>query len=203
MMLVSKMEIRSIETLKPFPRNPKKHPEEQIDKICSGIKEFGFLVPILIDADGEIIAGHGRLLAAQKLKMAEVPVILVDHLTPTQVKAFRIADNKLNESPWDYDMLTELLGEINQDGGNMDALGFDEAEINRMLDSLLSPESVGDGRVPTGKIDVDEPDTRVTIGKYWFSVPWQSYVIWIENLKQDVGFDDKSVVDELRRRLGC
>ena len=86
-----------INELKPYVRNPKEHPDFQIEKIANSINRFGFNVPILVDKDNEIIAGHGRLLAAKKLNLKEVPIILLENLTPDEVKAFRIADNKLVE----------------------------------------------------------------------------------------------------------
>lgn len=87
-----------INDLKPYAHNPKTHPEEQVDKIARSIEEFGFLVPILIDADNSIIAGHGRLMAARKTGLMEIPTICVDHLTEAQIRAYRIADNRLTES---------------------------------------------------------------------------------------------------------
>ena len=104
---MDKMKIKNtlIDDLRPYAHNPKTHPEAQIDKIARSIEEFGFLVPILIDGDNSIIAGHGRLLAARKLGLAEISTICVDHLTEAQIRAYRIADNRLTESAWDLEML--------------------------------------------------------------------------------------------------
>ena len=94
-----------ITDLKPYTHNPKTHPVKQVKKIANSISEFGFLVPVLVDADNLVIAGHGRLLAARMLGLTEVPVICVDHLTEAQVIAYRIADNKLTECEWDLEAL--------------------------------------------------------------------------------------------------
>ena len=99
----------SISTLKPYEQNAKKHPESQIKKIAASIKEFGFLQPLVVNRDGEVLVGHGRLLAAKKLGLLEVPVIYADKLTEQQQKAYRLADNKLNESDWDMKLVIEEL----------------------------------------------------------------------------------------------
>ena len=94
-----------IDKIKKYARNAKKHPQKQIDFIANSIKEFGFKVPILLDENFEIIAGHGRYLASKKLKLKELPCIIADDLTPEQIKMFRLADNKVAESEWDFDLL--------------------------------------------------------------------------------------------------
>jgi hypothetical protein len=93
---------RPIDELKPDPANPRRHSKKQIRQIRDSIEAFGFVVPILIDRDGNVIAGHARLLAAKALGWSEVPTLRLDHLTPAQVRAFRIADNRLTEiAVWD------------------------------------------------------------------------------------------------------
>jgi len=102
------MQTRLIETITPYPSNAKKHPEKQIKQIADSIKEFGFNQPIVVDKQGVIIVGHGRLEAAKILGLKEVPVIEVD-LTEQQAKAYRLADNKLNESDWDMNLVIDEL----------------------------------------------------------------------------------------------
>lgn len=113
---------KAIEELKPYKRNPRKN-ESAVDAVAASIKEFGFKVPIVIDANGEIIAGHTRLKAAKKLELTEVPCIVADDLTPEQVKAFRLADNKTAElSDWDLELLDFELDDIQLD---MSVFGFE------------------------------------------------------------------------------
>ena len=95
-----KTEMVPIAVLIPFVNNPKAHPAGQVDKIASSIKNFGFLVPLVIDGGNEIVAGYGRLLAAQKLGLGVVPCVRADNLTPAEIRAFRLADNKVAESDW-------------------------------------------------------------------------------------------------------
>ena len=108
------MEIKNvnIKELKPYEKNPRRN-DEAVRFVASSIKEFGFKVPIIVDKDMVIIAGHTRYKAAKRLKLKEVPVIMADDLTDEQVKAFRLADNKVAErSEWDFDLLTDELTDI-------------------------------------------------------------------------------------------
>lgn len=109
---------RKVGELIPYDYNTKKHDGKQINNVAESIKQFGFVQPVVIDTDGVIVIGHCRVLAAKKLGMSEVPCVCVDDLTPEQVNALRIVDNKSNESPWDMDLLSlELRG--------LDLSGFD------------------------------------------------------------------------------
>src|SRR5215472_3104163 len=93
---------RPLDELKRHPANPRRHSKKQIRQIAKSIKTFGFIVPILVDRYGNVIAGEARLLAARELGMTEVPTLCLDHLTPAQLRAFRIADNRLSEiATWD------------------------------------------------------------------------------------------------------
>ena len=106
------IEWKDIASVKPYARNAKKHDETQIANVAESIKQFGWQQPIVCDADGVIIIGHCRLLAAKKLGLKKVPVKTVDNLSEEQVKKLRALDNKLNESDWDFDLLAEDIGEL-------------------------------------------------------------------------------------------
>ena len=106
----------------PYGGNAKKHPAEQVKLIANSIKEFGFQQPIVVDKDNVVVIGHGRLLAAKRLKMSEVPVVRVENLTEDQVKALRLADNKVAESEWDMDSVLSEIADIDLD---MSDFGFD------------------------------------------------------------------------------
>ena len=121
--------------LVPYINNSRKHSNEQIAQIAASIKEFGWTNPILVDGEKGIIAGHGRLYAAMRLKMEEVPVIELAHLTPTQKKALIIADNKLAlNAEWDNELLTIELSELLADGFALEILGFNKEELNKLFD---------------------------------------------------------------------
>ena len=116
---------KDIKDLKPYKKNAKKHPKEQVEQIAESIKEFGFTQPVIIDKNNNVVAGHGRILGARKAGLKKVPTVCLDELTEEQIRAYRLVDNKLNESEWDYDMLDEELSVIENDI-DMNLFGFDE-----------------------------------------------------------------------------
>ena len=135
------IEYLNTKTIKPYKQNPRIHKSKQIAQIAQSIKAFAFNNPLLIDEKNEIIAGHGRWLAAQQLQLNEVPVIQLLHLSEAQKKAYRIADNKLTENgQWDVDLLKlEFLDLETLDlEFNLDITGFDIADIDLILDEHLA-----------------------------------------------------------------
>ena len=114
---------RDTADLIPYPKNPRKN-DRAVDKVASSIREFGFKVPVVIDKDGVIVAGHTRVKAAKQLGIKEIPCIVADDLTEEQIKAFRLADNKTAEfADWDFEILAEELADINDI--DMSEFGFD------------------------------------------------------------------------------
>lgn len=130
------IELLQIEKLIPYANNARNN-EKAVDKVAASIKEFGFRNPIIIDKNNEIIAGHTRLLAAKKLGLKEVPTIRADDLTPEQVKAFRIADNKTAEySEWNFELLAQELEELKLADYDLSLTAFDLSECEKLLDLL-------------------------------------------------------------------
>jgi len=128
--------------LKPDPANPHQHSKKQIGQIAKSIIAFDFNVPVLVDAELNVIAGHGRLLACGELGIDQVPTLCLDHLTPAQVRAFRIADNKLTENAtWDERLLAEQLHDLSLSGLDFDieVTGFEMGEIDLLIHSLEDP----------------------------------------------------------------
>lgn len=117
---------RNIRELKPYKKNAKKHPKEQIERIANSIKEFGFTQPVIIDKNDCVVAGHGRILGAKKAGLKEVPTVCLEDLTEEQIKAYRLVDNKLNESEWDDVLLAQELEELDKE--QMKLFGFDFGE---------------------------------------------------------------------------
>src|SRR5450432_4215651 len=121
-------------SLIPYARNARTHSDAQVAQIAASIREFGFTSPILVDGERGIIAGHGRLLAARKLGMTEVPTIELSHLSPAQKRAYVLADNRLALSAgWDEDMLRIELGDLHAEGFDLELTGFDPGEIASFL----------------------------------------------------------------------
>lgn len=161
------MEIKllHIEELKPYENNAR-HNEKAIDVVAQSIKEFGFKNPILIDSNNEIIAGHTRLLAAQKLGFKEVPTIKVEDLTPEQVKAFRIADNKTAEfAEWNFELLAKEMEELKVADYDLSLTGFDWSEAEKLLDTL---KEESDGENPDDDFEIELPEEPVSrLGDLW------------------------------------
>ena len=149
----------AVDKLIPYVNNSRKHSDAQVAQIAASIKEFGWTNPILVDGDHGIIAGHGRLMAARKLGMKEVPVIELAHLTDTQRKALIIADNKLAmNAEWDTDLLTIELNELLADNFAMEILGFDPKELSALLEPEVVEGLTDEDAVP----DVpEEPKTQL------------------------------------------
>lgn len=120
---------KNIDEIVPYAKNAKKHDKTQIANVAESIRQYGFVQPVVVDRDGVIVIGHCRTLAAKKLGMKEVPCVCVDELTPEQVAALRLVDNKSNESDWDMDLLGEELGELDLSAFDFD-WGFGEEDYS-------------------------------------------------------------------------
>jgi len=120
----------------PYVKNQKKHSDDQINKVAGSIAEFGFTSPIGIDKDKVVVFGHCRLEAAKKLGMTMVPCVVLDHLSGSEIKALRIADNKLNESEWDLDFLKFDLQTLKLEGMDLERLGFEGMELSGILGDI-------------------------------------------------------------------
>ena len=134
-----------IDLLIPYARNSRTHSDSQVTKIASSIKEFGFLNPVLIDKDNGIIAGHGRVMAAKKLGLKEVPILLVEHLTEAQKRAYIIADNRLAlDAGWDEEMLRVEIAELEDLGFDLQLTGFEVGELESIKLEQTTEDLSGD-----------------------------------------------------------
>ena len=157
------IEIVDIDEIKESNYNSRIHSEAQIEKIANSIAEFGFLNPIIIDDENEIIAGHGRFMAAKHLNLNEVPTIKLTHLTDDKKRAFIIADNKIALSgEWDYDMLKEEFDTILKSEMDIDLLGFNRKFIDSMFKEK-DPDAMVVHKLKTLKINFDAEDYDTTL----------------------------------------
>jgi len=186
----TEVEMWAIEDIHPYANNAKEHPDEQVQKIRSSIKNYGFDQPIVVDADGEIIKGHGRRLAAKSLGLEQVPVIVRDDLTEGEKKAARIADNKTAESEWDEATLAAEF-EALEDRQDLDldvaaATAFEDEEIEDYFDSMNDP---GDG--PSSQ-DFTAGSLEQDFGVPPFSVLNTTKAYWTERRTQwrEMGLDN-------------
>jgi DNA modification methylase len=162
-MEVTQIELLLVSSLIPYARNSRTHSDEQVTQIAASIREFGFTNPVLIDANGTIIAGHGRVLAAKKLGLIEVPCLRLGHLTPSQIRAYVIADNKIAlNAGWDDEMLKAELLTLQEEGFNTDLTGFSDDELN----ALLTVETV-EGETDPDEVPEPPVEPITKLGDIW------------------------------------
>src|SRR5699024_3221297 len=166
------MEIKniSLSELKEYENNPRLINDEAVDRVAASIKEFGFKVPIIVDENNVIVAGHTRKLAAQSIGMDEIPVIIADDLTEEQIKAFRLADNKVAEfSEWDFDLLSDEINGLDID---MDDFGFDEIEEK---DNVEEEEDTSSVDLDENVVIVVEADTESKLEEIFSELVEEGY----------------------------
>lgn len=130
------LELWDVDKLVPYEKNAKKHPPEQIEKLATAIKEFGWTQPIVIDGDGVVIIGHGRRMAALHLGLKKVLVDVRRDLTPAQVDALRLSDNRVTSTEYDMSLIQEELQRLSEMEFDLSVIGFDEREIEFSTDDL-------------------------------------------------------------------
>jgi site-specific DNA-methyltransferase (adenine-specific) len=187
-MIIEKIQI---DKLLPYARNSRTHSDEQVAQIASSIKEFGFTNPVLIDKDGMIIAGHGRVMGARKLQMVEVPCIRLSHLTENQKRAYVIADNKLAlNAGWDDEMLKLEMQFLKDEDFNLDLLGFSDDEINAFLDvEELEPQSDEDAVPEAPAIPKTKPGDVWLLGRHRLMCGDSTSIDAVNKLCQGGGVD--------------
>lgn len=157
-----KIELRNLADIKPYPGNPRIN-DDAVDAVAASLKEFGFRQPIVVDVDGVIICGHTRYKAALKLDLEKVPVHVAKDLSPEQIKAYRIADNKTAElSDWNYDLLPIELGELQALNYDLGLLGFDPDELAKLLDPTLQ-----DGLCDPDEVPAPPDEATTQRGDLW------------------------------------
>jgi len=140
--MAKRIELWPVDRLKPYERNARTHSTEQVAQIAASIVEFGFTNPILVDSNDGIIAGHGRLTAAQELGLKTVPVVVLDHLSDRQRKAYIIADNQLPlNAGWDTDLLRAELQDLAEQDFDLSLIGFSDSELSSLLSDVQQLEA--------------------------------------------------------------
>ncbi len=198
--LADKIELWPMDKVIPYARNARTHSDEQVAQIAASIAEFGFVNPCLVGDDGVLVAGHGRVMAANRLNMTHVPVVVLGHLTPTQRRALVLADNRIAQnSGWDEELLRLELAELKDSAFDLDLLGFSDQEIEEMLalgDAVTDGADDGDN-VP----DVTEGPSVSVSGDVWImgkhrlvcgdSTTAEAYALLFADGKQaDMAFTD-------------
>lgn len=167
--LASRIELWPVDRLQPYAKNARTHSDEQVAQIAASMREFGFTNPILVDSADGIIAGHGRLQAARTLGLEQVPVIVLDHLTDAQRRAYILADNKLAlNAGWDDAMLAEELRKLDEEGFDMALIGFSDEELADLLPEVeqLEPQTDDDAVPELQAEPVSKPGDIWLLGKH-------------------------------------
>lgn len=218
-----KIENLALSEIAPYEKNPRDN-APAVDAVAKSIEDYGFLVPIIVDKDGVIVAGHTRYIASQKLGLDEVPVIRAEHLTEEQAKAFRLIDNKTSElATWDFDLLAEEIGSLAESGLDLVPFGWTKEEVD-CLSQIVADDCVNEmsddfdpstkqqgadgltGAINSGNNDPsvskDPKSIRVAIGEVNFFVDVQMYREWVHEVRKRNDFDMQKVIDDLAGCLG-
>jgi hypothetical protein len=201
---------KDINDLAAYEWNPRDN-AEAVKNVAASIKAFGFLVPCVIDSNDILVAGHTRVEAAKTLGITEIPCIIADHLTPEEVIAFRLIDNKVSEqAKWDFELLAGEMGKLESMGLDFTEFGWSQNEIDCLSDLIaadcLNPatmlpaeEQAGE----TGHVARRSPQTaRYVLGELTFFIPITNYRNWIDGLRQLHNFDEEAMAADVKQRLG-
>jgi len=203
-----KFEYRDITDINPYEWNARDN-AKAVEAVKKSIETFGFLVPCVIDDEGNLAAGHTRVEAAKLLQMTAVPVVYASHLTPEQLNAFRLIDNKVSEiADWDYDLLAGEIAKLSDVGFDLSGYGWSAEEID-CLRSVVADDCLDSNTLVTDqereqitRAERRAPaTTRIVIGEFVFFVPQRSYRTWADGIRQLCDFDEESIAAELKRRL--
>lgn len=198
-----------IDDLTPYEWNPRDN-SEAVGAVANSIRAFGFLIPIVIDTNNVLVAGHTRVEAAKTLGLSEVPAVRADYLTPEQINAFRLIDNKVAEQArWDHDLLAGEIGKLQGLGLDFTQFGWTPEEIDCLSevvasDCLTGAESTAAAAAQAGDTaNRRAPVTaRFVLGEIVFFAPAAQYRVWVDGLRQLHDFNETAIADDLKRRLG-
>ncbi|MDP0498696.1 MAG: ParB/Srx family N-terminal domain-containing protein [Verrucomicrobiota bacterium JB022] len=191
-----------IEDLAPNPRNPNTHPARQIELLAKNVRYFGWRHPITVsNRSGMIVAGHGRLEAAKVLGVKLVPVDFQDFASESDETAVLVADNRLAElASLDLNSLESVIEDLQVVDFDTLLTGFEASDLESLLGASPGPEEETDEDEAEDS-EEERSEVGFSLGQYRFKIPQEAYLIWLDELKQKVGFDKESVLKELRQRL--
>lgn len=203
------IEIRDMTDITPYSQNPRDN-EQAVESVKKSIESFGFLVPIVVDEAGVIVAGHTRYEAAIRMGLTDAPCIVASHLTVDQINAFRLIDNKVSElSKWDTDMLASELTALENSGISFTEFGWSQEEIDCLTevvaeDCMSAGVAAGlDQATSTGRADQRAPNrTRLVIGEFVLFVPTEVYRRWANEVRVDCDYVESEIEILLKQKLG-
>lgn len=203
------IEYIDITDITPYPYNPRDN-EEAIPAVAASIKTFGFLVPCVIDENNVLVAGHTRTEAAKLLGMNEVPCIRATYLTPEQIDAFRLVDNKVSENAhWNTDLLSVEVSRLSDMGLDWTQFGWNQDEIDCLTDVVAADclDAVQVAQEATANAEANSqrraPTTaRMVLGEIVFFLPATEYRAWADGIRSLNDFNEVDIVNDIKRRLG-
>lgn len=203
------LEYRDISELRNYEFNPRDN-SPAIDSVANSIKTFGFLIPVVVDQQNVLIAGHTRVAAATKLGMTEVPVVQVGHLSQDEINAFRVIDNKVAElAKWDFDLLAGEISKLQGSGLTLTDFGYTREELDCLTDVVADDCMNVEGLVDVSaqdrirRVERRAPATaRCVIGEIVFFLPATEYREWINGIRTLCDYNEQDIIRELKRRMG-
>jgi len=203
------MHYLDISSIVPYELNPRDN-AAAIESVANSIRSFGFLVPVVVDANNVLVAGHTRVEAAKTLGLNEVPAIKADKLTPDQIDAFRIIDNKVSElARWDFDLLSVEITRLTGSGIEFVGYGFTQEEVDCLSDAVaddcLNVDNLVDqearDRTRRAERRAQAP-ARVVLGELVFFITATEYRNWVSGVRELCDYDETAITAEIKRRLG-
>lgn len=198
---------KDLHDLAPYENNPRIN-TAAVDSVANSIEQFGFLVPIVLDSNDTIVAGHTRYVAAQNLGLTEVPCVVVEDLSEEQINAFRLIDNKVSElAVWDQELLSTEITALQNSGIDLTGFGWTPLEIDCFSD-VVSDDCMGAGAAigdapQSASQNSRAPNTsRVVIGEIVFFLPQTAYRRWVTALRAEHDFDEAAITEDIQDRLG-
>lgn len=184
--------------------------EKAIPAVAESIKNFGFLIPVVIDDTGVLVAGHTRMEAAKSLGMTEVPALRANHLTHEQLMQFRLIDNKVSEiATWDFDLLAGEMAKLSDSGIDFTAFGWTQEEIDCLTEVVAADclDAADSAQVAAqsseGTQNRRSPVTaRFVLGEIVFFIPAAEYRVWVDGVRQLHDFNEVAITNDIKRRLG-
>jgi hypothetical protein len=203
------LEYRDLNELQNYEFNPRDN-AAAIDSVANSIRTFGFLIPVVVDSNNVLVAGHTRVAAAKQLGMAEVPVVVADHLSQQEVDAFRVIDNKVAElARWDFDLLAGELGKLQGSGLTLTDFGWTREELDCLTEVVADDCLNVSGLVDANAMDRIRrterraPSTaRFVLGELVFFLPATTYRTWVDGVRVLCDYNEAEITAEIRRRLG-
>lgn len=203
------LEYLDINSLVPYSFNPRDN-AAAVDSVAASIRNFGFIIPVIVDAENVLVAGHTRVEAAKKLGMPEVPVVRATHLTEEQINAFRLIDNKVAElAKWDFDLLSGEIAKLSDSGLTLTDFGWTREELDclgqMVADDCLSTENLVDAEAQERlrRAERRAPATaRFVLGELVFFIPATEYRTWVDGIRTLHDYEEAAIIRDLKARLG-